>query len=141
MDVKLTHSTGGGGGNSPPFAKNEGGGIVLSVQKDGRGNVHPLLYCRRGNALTLPKIGGESSYLPDLSRGGNVQGGKCPDTKTSSYRKFQKTHPNLPYPILSYPPHPPTHPTSPNPTHTLIFHNTSKASVYLPYPNLIEYGP
>ena len=55
----------------PPYE----GGFVLSVQKDGRGNVHPLLYCRRGNALTLPKIGGESSYLPDLSRGGNVQGG------------------------------------------------------------------
>ena len=57
------------------FVLGGGGGIVLSVQKDGRGNVHPLLYCRRGNALTLPKIGGESSYLPDLSRGGNVQGG------------------------------------------------------------------
>ena len=82
MDVKLTHSTGGRGGNSPPFAKNEGGGIVLSVQKDGRGNVHPLLYCRRGNALTLPKIGGgESSYLPDLSRGG-----KCPGGEMSGYQ-------------------------------------------------------
>ena len=67
-----------------PKMRGGGGVIVLSVQKDGRGNVHPLLYCRRGNALTLPKIGGESSYLADLSRGGNVQGGggggKCPDT-------------------------------------------------------------
>ena len=61
MDVKLTHSKGGGGGRivlHMPKMRGGGGGIVLSVQKDGRGNVHPLLYCRRGNALTLPKIGG-----------------------------------------------------------------------------------
>ena len=93
MDVKLTHSTGGrGGGIVLHLPKMRGGGIVLSVQKDGRGNVHPLLYCRRGNALTLPKIGGESSYLPDLSRGGNVQGGKCPDTvfESTAYLKFTK---------------------------------------------------
>ena len=80
----------GGRGNSPPYAKNEGGGggggegIVLSVQKDGRGNVHPLLYCRRENALTLPKIGGESSYLPDLSRGGKCPGGEMSEIRCLS---------------------------------------------------------
>ena len=53
-----------------------GAGIVLSVQKDGRGNVHPLLYCRRGNALTLPKIGGGGIVLPTWFEQGG--GGKCP---------------------------------------------------------------
>ena len=91
MDVKLTHSKGGGGrGNSPPYAKNEGGGggNCPLCAKRWEGKCPPLIILQGGNALTLPKIGGELSYLPDLSRGGNVQGGKCPDTADDSFDFF-----------------------------------------------------
>ena len=52
-----------------------------------------------------------------------------------------KPHPNLPYPSLLC-----THPTDPTsptviPIHTLIFNNTSNATISLHYPTPIKIGP
>ena len=81
--------------NSPPYAKNEGGGggNCPLCAKRWEGKCPPLIILQEGKCPNPAKNrgGGGSSYLPDLSRGGgggNVQGGKCPDTLMNSQSCF-----------------------------------------------------
>ena len=82
MDVKLTHSTGGrGGGIVLHLPKMRGGNCPLCAKR-WEGKCPPLIILQEGKCPNPAKNRGESSYLPDLSRGG----GKCPGGEMSGYR-------------------------------------------------------